>query len=200
MFRLFPATNDREVGGWPTPYRLTGVGVELCNFLYTVTDPIVGKLAPGRVIPPGTAEGGGFGLSVSELGEGDGMIVYWRERRAGSVFVRNGARYLRHDFCGTVKDFKEAARDTLGRPIEILIGDEPNENTKPLRSLIDQDGHERIGLRSGTKGIDFVWLRNTDHPFRASRMLEADELWPEKSGKGRSNRSRPSKPKKPHSR
>jgi hypothetical protein len=176
FFRLFPATTDREVGGWPTPYRLTSSGVELCSYAYSVTDPIIGKLAPGSVIPHGTAEHGGFGLSLTELGAGDGMVVYWRQRQAGSVFVRNGARYMRHDFDGGPGAFKAAVRHALGYTIDLWFSDEPIGKANSTVMMSDQHDRGRVALKSEGNKLEFVWLQNTDDSFKASRTFRADKL------------------------
>jgi hypothetical protein len=176
FFQLFPATTDREVGGWPTPYRLTNSGVELCTFAYAVTDPIIGKLPPGSVIPHGTAEHGGFTVSLTELGTGDGMVVYWGQRRAGSVFVRRGARYVRHDFQGEPAAFKAAVRDALGVTVDLWIDDQPLEKVRSIAALRDQSDCDRIAVKSDGNKLEFVWLQNTADSFRFSGAFRADEL------------------------
>jgi hypothetical protein len=176
FFRLFPATTDREIGGWPTPYRLTNSGVELCTFAYAVTDPIIGKLPPGSVIPHGTAEHGGFTVSLTELGTCDGMVVYWRQRLAGSVFVRRGARHIRHDFQGEPTAFKAAARDALGVTVDLWIGDQPLEKVHSIATLRDQSDRDRIAVKSDGSKLEFVWLQNTEDSFRISGTFRSDEL------------------------
>jgi hypothetical protein len=52
----------------------------MVQYMYEVTDPIVDKLRPGSLIPGGTAQGGGFSFSLTELGDGEGVVAYWRQK------------------------------------------------------------------------------------------------------------------------
>jgi hypothetical protein len=86
MLRLFAERSERDVGGWPLAYHLTSHGAFLSGYSYSASDPILTKIGPGSVVPHGTTEAGGFGLSVTELGHGDGVIVYWLQQPGGASF------------------------------------------------------------------------------------------------------------------
>lgn len=83
MQALFYETSDREVGGTVLPFVLDGGGAKLYSYGYSVTDRIADKLGFGERIPTGTAPGGGYGLSVTELKERDGFVFYWLQRPGG---------------------------------------------------------------------------------------------------------------------
>jgi hypothetical protein len=38
MLRLFAERSERDVGGWPVPYHLTGGGAFLCGYAYSASD------------------------------------------------------------------------------------------------------------------------------------------------------------------
>lgn len=54
-------------------------GAFMCGYGYSVSDPIFDRIEPGSIVPHGTAEAGGYGLAVTEFGEREGMVVYWRQ-------------------------------------------------------------------------------------------------------------------------
>jgi hypothetical protein len=93
MLRLFMQGRERAVGGWAVPYVLGAQGAFMCGYGYSVSDPILDQIAPGSVVPHGTAEAGGYGLSVTELGERAGMTVYWRQLPGGLVLTRQDTGY-----------------------------------------------------------------------------------------------------------
>jgi hypothetical protein len=100
MLRLFAERSERDVGGWVTPYYLTREGACLCGYGYAVSDPILSKIGPGSIIPHGTAEAGGFGLSVTELGVLQGVIVYWLQLPGGIAYLRTGNGYTAYNIQG----------------------------------------------------------------------------------------------------
>ena len=73
-------------------------------------DPILTQLGPGSAVPHGTAEAGGFGLSVTELGKRNGVVVYWLQMPGGVVFVREPETYTEHEFKGPPRNSLEQNR------------------------------------------------------------------------------------------
>lgn len=167
MITLFASRAERDVGGWPVPYLLGPWGVELCSYAYSVTDPILGRLPPGSTIPHGTAEAGGFGLSVAELRERDGMVVYWQQRPGGLVLVRSEGGYDEHAFAGAPSIFKENVRAALGRDVDLWFGDLPLGPPVALRYLRDEKGRPRIAVAEDATGaLSMAWVQNTTDPFQ----------------------------------
>src|SRR5262249_16571206 len=117
MLRLFAERSERDVGGWPVPYHLTGDGPFLCGYFYSASDPILTRIGPGSIVPHGTAEAGGFGLSVTELGQGHGVVVYWHQQPGGAVYKRTADGYEALKFEGTPSLFKERASGAVGQPV-----------------------------------------------------------------------------------
>ena len=168
MLSLFASRSERDVGGWPVPYVLDAVGVSLYSYGYSVTDPILDQLAPGTPIPHGTAEAGGFGLSLAELRERDGMVVYWLQRPGGRVLVRTEDDYDEFDFDGPPTVFRERVRAELGREVDIWFGDQPTGEPISVSFLNDAEGRPRLAmLETVNRALSFAWVQNTEKPFRA---------------------------------
>jgi hypothetical protein len=113
MLRLFAERSDRDVGGWPLAYHLTSEGAFLCGYVYSVSDPVLSKIGPGSVLEHGTPEAGGFGLSVTELGHGDGVVVYWRQLPGGMVFLRTDSGYAVYKASGSPSVFKQRIAESV---------------------------------------------------------------------------------------
>ena len=170
MLRLFAERSERDVGGWPVAYHLNGEGVFLCGYVYSVSDPILTKIGPGSIVPPGTAEAGGFGLSVTELGRGDGVVVYWLQQPGGSVFRRTADGYEVLKFDGSPSQFKERASAALGRPIEIHFNEEPAGPPQSVTVFRDERGAPSMALARHGDALSFSVL-NVGTPFRSSASV-----------------------------
>jgi hypothetical protein len=73
MTDVFVSRPERD--GWAVSYFLSTDGPHFVSYCYSVSDPLFDRLAPGSLIPHGTQEEGGSNLSVTELGNGEGMVV-----------------------------------------------------------------------------------------------------------------------------
>jgi hypothetical protein len=166
MLRLFAERSERDVGGWPIAYHLTADGAFLCGYVYSVSDPILTKIGPGSIVPHGTAEAGGFGLSVTELGPGEGMVVYWRQQPGGTVFRRTSDGYDVFKFDGTPSQFKERASAALGLPIEILFSEQPAGAPDSVAVMRDERGVPSMVLARHGDALSFSVL-NVGAPFRS---------------------------------
>jgi hypothetical protein len=177
IFRLFPASTERDVGGWPTPYRLTAEGAELCGVCFNVTDPIVSNLEPGDVIPHGSAEGGGFGFSLTELNRGAGLLAYWLQGQLGYVFLRESAAYHRHEFSGTPEAVKAAILKQLGLNADIWFSNSPlAAGAKPTAVLNDTLDRPRALITADTRNVQFTWLQKTEDSFEADGSFKIEKL------------------------
>jgi len=158
MHAIFPQTSAREVGGTPIPYLLSQYGPQPVPYVYAVSDPVVPMLRPGDSIPHGTAEGGGYSFSFTELRERDGVVLYWRQRPGGKVVVRNSGVDAVHSFEGAPHKFLEAAKAELGRDIDVFSEGTPSE--EPIHSvhdLVTDSGERPITLVSRGRDISFSW-------------------------------------------
>jgi hypothetical protein len=105
MLNSFVDTSDREVGGWPVAYFVNREGAFFVRYAYMVTDPIVDELQAGSLIPFGTTEGGGFSFSLTELGNGVGVVAYWLQKPGGYVLIRSRDGVAIEAFDGRPREF-----------------------------------------------------------------------------------------------
>lgn len=175
MLHLFPTRNDHSVGGWAVPWLLTKNGASLCTYCYSVTDPIADDLSPGMVIPHGTAEKGGFGMSFVGLRENDGMVIYWPQHAAGRVYVQAAAGYEMHEFKGGPSQFKDGVRSRLGREVDVWFGEEPLGTPHSVHYLRDDQGRPRFAIAQDEKNLSFAWVQSTDDSFAASGAITLDK-------------------------
>jgi hypothetical protein len=174
MLRFFSSTNEREVGGWALPYVLSSYGTKLCAYAYSVSDPIMNQLTTGIIIPHGTAEAGGFVLSVTELHEKDGVVVYWLQKPGGQVWVYSENDYEMKQFDGVPSAFKEEVNKTLGRDIDLWVSDEPIANTSLAATVQDQQGRPRVDIvKSGNK-LSFSVAQSLSESFKGTAIVKND--------------------------
>ncbi|MEQ1754688.1 MAG: hypothetical protein ABL973_11205 [Micropepsaceae bacterium] len=170
MQRLFAERPERDVGGWAVPYVLTGEGARLCSYSYSVSDPILDRAAPGALIGHGTAEAGGFNLSVTELGSAEGLVVYWVQGRQGVVFRRSDCKFECHRFSGSPSAFKLAANQALNISIDLWFGDTPAGPIKRITIMHDQSGRPAIAVADHGNCFTFSALQTVD-PFQSTAVL-----------------------------
>jgi hypothetical protein len=174
LLRVFAERVERDVGGWVTAYFLTKDGTFLCGYGYAVSDPILTQLGPGSAVPHGTAEAGGFGLSVTELGERNGVVVYWLQMPGGVVFVREPETYTEHEFKGAPSEFISSATVALGRKIEIWFGDKPSGQPQSITILRDRNGVPSMAVANDRDVLSFSVL-NVSSPFATRAALNLAE-------------------------
>lgn len=170
MLRLFAERSERDVGGWALPWLLTPEGAFLCGYAYSVSDPILADVAPGSLVPHGTPEAGGFGLSVTELGHGEGLVIYWRQLPGGYVLLRNGTAIEKIKIAGSPTEFKETALRTIGKPIEIWFGDKPLGHPDSITIMTGNDGKPAMAI--ARRGNDFSFsVLNVEAVFQTPANL-----------------------------
>jgi hypothetical protein len=123
MLRLFMQRAERDVGGWAVTYVLVREGAFMCGYAHSVSDPILDKVAPRSIVPHGTAEAGGYGLTVTQLGDLEGIAVYYRQLPGGLILSRQDTGYKTTEILGTPSEFRAKALETLGRPVDIFFND-----------------------------------------------------------------------------
>lgn len=170
MLRLFAEREGHDVGGWPVPYLLTKEGAFFCSYAFAVSDPILTKIGPGSVLPHGTAEAGGFGLSVTELGDRKGMVVYWLQRPGGTVFLKRAKGYEAVDFDGSPSQFKERALATIGQPVDIFFSQKPHGMPESITVMRDEAGVPSIAIAKHGDSFSFSVL-NVGTPFRSRAQV-----------------------------
>jgi hypothetical protein len=157
MLLLFSERPERDVGGAAIPYLLGPRGAFLCGYAYSVSDPITDQLARGDLIPHGTADRGGFGLSVTDIEKDEGIIIYWLQKPGGMIFLRraSGFEVLRID--GSPSSFREQALSKLGKSIDIWFGDGPPIKAAPdsLSIFRDEKGNPAVVLARFGREVQF---------------------------------------------
>ncbi len=171
MLRLFMQRSERDAGGWAVPYVLVKEGAFMCGYGYSVSDPILDRIAPGSIVPHGTAEAGGYGLAVTELGEREGMVVYWRQMPGGLVLTRQHGGYTKLEITGPPSEFRIRAREALGKSVDIFFGDMPLGHPESLIILRDHDGKPAMAIARRGQDLSFSVL-NVETAFRSSASLD----------------------------
>ena len=147
MLRTFLQRAERDVGGWAVPYVLVSEGVYMCGYAHGVSDPILDRIGPGAIVPHGTAEAGGYGLSVTEFGGLEGMVVYYRQLPGGLVLIREKLGYRTVRIDGAPAAFRAKASDLLGAPVDIFFGeDTPVGLPESITVLRDEDGQPAAAI------------------------------------------------------
>lgn len=171
MLRLFMRRSERDVGGWAVPYVLVKEGAFMCGYGYSVSDPIFDKITAGSVVPHGTAEAGGYGLSVTEFGAREGLVVYWRQLPGGLVLTRQDSGYAKLEIAGHPSAFKHSALEALGKSVDIFFGDLPLGHPESLIILRDANGNPAVAIAKHGKDFSFSVL-NVETAFETSASLD----------------------------
>ena len=168
MLRLFAERHERDVGGWPVPYHLTSEGAFLCGYGYSVSDPILTQIGPGLLVPHGTAEAGGFGLSVTELGKGEGVVVYWHQQPGGTVFRRTADGYEVLKFEGNAFTIQTARVGRIRATCrDNVLVDQPAGPPASVTVMRDERGVPCMALVRHGDAISFSVL-NVGSQFRSN--------------------------------
>lgn len=140
MLELFSSGVPTDVGGWAVPYELNKAGAFFFNYAFAVSDPILDWIAPGSMVAHGTAQAGGYNLSVTELAGGDGMVVYWLQLPGGRVLVRREGGHTSHAFDGRPSEFKDQVLRRLGLSVDLWFSDDHPGPVKSVHILKDANG------------------------------------------------------------
>jgi hypothetical protein len=184
MIDLFAARTERDVGGWAVPYLLNPDGAHFCSYGYGVSDPIFDRLVPGSIVPHGTPQEGGANLSVTELSEQDGQVVYWLQQPGGLVLLRSpDGSYHEHSYVGLPTEFKQNVQSALGRSPELWIGDQPAGPIQSLTVIRGADGRTEFVVGNHGNALSFA-VHNLATPFHSKASVSFTQ--PEMSNMARS--------------
>ena len=174
MFQLFVERQNRDVGGWVLPYVLTGSGAFLCGYGYSVSDPILEEISAGTAVPHGTPERGGFGISLTEFGHGDGLVLYWPQRKHGTIYRRTANGYESLQCQGSPNEFLSAAEEKLGRKVEIMFGEGPLSRPEKIIVTQDESGKPAMAIAVRGRTISFAPL-NIETVFRSISNVNLEQ-------------------------
>lgn len=166
MMRLFAERQERDVGGWPLAYVLTSDGPVLCQYGYSASDPIFDRITPSSPVPHGTAEHGGYGLSVTELGNLEGVVVYQLQRQGGTVYVRTPDGYKAKSFAGPPEEFTAVASHQMGCPVHVWFSSRQFGIPKHISVLYDQQGNPCATIADDGQSL-MTSVINILTPFRS---------------------------------
>jgi hypothetical protein len=178
MFQLFVERHDRDVGGWVLPYILTNSGAFLCGYGYSVSDPIFEEISAGTAVPHGTPERGGFGISLTEFGRGDGLVLYWLQRKHGTIYRRTVDGYEPLQFIGSPNEFLCAAEEKLGKKVEIMLGEKALGRPEKIIVTRDENGQPAMAIAVSGRAVSFAPL-NIETEFRSISSINLEpEAYP----------------------
>lgn len=163
MIDVFTSREDHDVGGWAVPYFLTQHGTKFCSYAYSVSDPVLDDLIPGSILGHGTAPGGGSTLSVTEVHQSQGMVVYWLQRPGGTVWLQADG-YAQHYFDGDPSAFKKSVKDSLNLDVDLLVGEAEPGALKRIIVLRGEDGNLTETIADYGNALSFA-VHSTGKPY-----------------------------------
>ena len=172
MLRMFLQRAERDVGGWAVPYVLVPkalicVGTRTGFLIRSWT-----RLGQARLSLTELRKPGGYGLSVTELGDLEGMVVYRRQMPGGLVLIREEHRYRIVRIDGAPAAFRAKASDLLGNPVDIFFGeDTPVGLPESITILRDEDGQPAAAIAKRGNSFSFSVL-NVATAFRTKAKLD----------------------------
>lgn len=175
MLRMFLQRTERDVGGWAVPYVLIPEGAYMCGYAHAVSDPILDEVAPGAVVPHGTAGAGGYGLSVTEFGDLEGMVVYLHQASSGLILVKEERRYRAVRVEGSPTEFCGSASKLLGKPVEIFFGEAaPAGLPDSITILRDENRQPAVAIAKRGRNMSFSIL-NVATAFRTKARIDLSD-------------------------
>jgi hypothetical protein len=176
LIHLFAERPERDVGGFALPYFLNEEGAFLLNYNYAVSDPDFADGWKPRPLGTGTAERGGFNLTLTELGSDQGVVAYWRQRPGGFAFVRDANGYKTIPFAGAPSAARAVLSDKLGMDVDLFVSDvdvtAPFEKVLVLRA---SDGSPAISIAKSGRSLSLSNLSRTgDFDVKARIEMDAD--------------------------
>jgi hypothetical protein len=167
MMRLFFERPERDVGGAAIPYMMGPDGIFLCEYSFAVSDPITDKLTRGDIVPHGTADRGGFALSVSSYNRHEGIVLYWLQKPGGFIFVRDGRGFRVVEIVGSPSAFCREARE-LNLDVQIFFSEKQNLGQPDSISVLhDQNGKAVITVAKYGRDLEFHAI-DTSVDFRTT--------------------------------
>ncbi len=182
LMRVFVERSERDVGGWPLAYVLSTRGLSLCNYSYSVSDPVLKTAVPGSAVPHGSAEEGGFSLSVTDFDHGRGVVVYWLQKPGGTVYVCEGEGYNAYSFDGRPCEFKERVLASLGKPIDVFVSDQSIGRPDRILMLRDENGDPCMAIAQSGRSFS-VSVLNVATPFRTRASFTFGDFSPDREMK-----------------
>jgi hypothetical protein len=165
MIGLFFERSERDVGGAAIPYMLGPNGVFLCQYAFGVTDPVTDRLRRGDTVPHGSANEGGFALSVTSFNRHQGIVVYWLQKPGGIIFLRAEEGVRQIEIAGSPSQFKEDARK-FDLDAELFFGEEQNTGSPDGLSILHgEDGKPVLSVARYGRNLQFSVI-DTSADFR----------------------------------
>jgi hypothetical protein len=174
MLRLFMERAKRDVGGWAVPYVLVREGVHMCGYAHGVSDPVLHKLTSGAIIPHGTAEAGGYGQAVTELGQLEGMVIYYLQTPGGLVLIREAVGYKSVFIEGAPDEFRAKAASELRKQVDTFFGNEPLGQPESITVHRDERGEPAAAIARRGRTLSFAAL-NPATAFKTQATLNFQE-------------------------
>ncbi|TXM64586.1 hypothetical protein FV226_26290 [Methylobacterium sp. WL12] len=173
MMDLFASIETHDVGGWSIPYMLSDRGVSFCGYAYAVSDPLFDRIASGSIVPHGTAADGGTSLSVTDLDDYRGFVIYWLQRHGGLLMLKTSDGYQRYDLEGGPSEFKAKAETIAGVPVHLWVGDKPVGDVKAIRIMSDDTGAPTMAIADHGDGFSISAI-NIHTPFKSNMEFGND--------------------------
>lgn len=179
MQGLFSQTGERHVGGIVVPYLIDGLEPMRCGYIHSVTDPVRSSLIPGDIVRHGSSERGGFGVSVYELEEMDGIVVYWPQAKLGSILVGVGDNCSVDQLPGEPDAFVDSVKTLFGRAVHVGFGNAGLVGDRTVSKLRDSQGRAILSATTTDGAFAFTWIGESNEPFRVTDTLQLTQREPD---------------------
>jgi hypothetical protein len=149
MMSVIARQTDKQIGGWPTGYVVGPEGLGCLSYLYALTDADAVDQRPGEALRDGSAQEGGYSLSVTGLPGHEGLVIYMLQQPGGLLFLREEERYEVHRLTGEPPEFTSQALERFGVDVSLWVGGPPPDGEPDsVEVMPGGDGSPAIALAS----------------------------------------------------
>jgi hypothetical protein len=129
------------------------------------------QISSGSALLHGSAEQGGFALSVTEFASGAGIAVYQVQQPGGSIFLKRDNGYEQLKFVGVPSDFKKQVETATDQTVDLWVSDEPMDQLDRVSILRDESGNPVVAISHRGNSFSISAL-NVNTPFRSVAKIK----------------------------
>jgi hypothetical protein len=168
MTLLFARNSDRHVGGFVVPFVLTKYGAQLLCYRFSISDAVTRTLAPGSLLPQGTAAGGGYDMEMLDLPGAHGFYVFILQVPGGFLYTRRNDGYEEARYEGNWPQFQSWLTAKTGTEVgHGSFGAHIPQKKTALWGMFDTRGKLVQGVASSGTDYSVSHLHTGTEPFKA---------------------------------